>query len=230
MELDIQTALSAGEISPSLFLLVFVTGLLTSLTPCVYPLLPVSVAMVGRVARGRAHALALASLYALGLALVYALLGVLAAVSGQLFGSLASHPATLAFAAVLCLLMGAWMQGWLRLPAGFANLSQTGTFSGPVSLLIAGGLSGLVMAPCTSPVLGMLLMYVAARGELVAGGSLMFVFAFGMCALLIATGTFSGLLARLPRSGPWMLFLKSVMALLMVLAGCYLAFLAWQNL
>jgi thiol:disulfide interchange protein DsbD len=86
------------------------------------------------------------------------------------------------------------------------------------------------MAPCTSPVLGMLLMYVAARGELVAGGSLMFVFAFGMCALLIAVGTFTGLLARLPRSGSWMLFLKSAMALLMALAGFYLAFLAWQNL
>ncbi|MDO3381561.1 cytochrome c biogenesis protein CcdA [Gilvimarinus algae] len=230
MELDIQLALSAGEISAGLFLLVFVTGLMTSLTPCVYPLLPVSAAMVGRVARGRAHAFSLSSLYALGLALVYALLGVLAAVSGQLFGAVASHPFTLACAAALCFAMAAWMQGWLRLPARFANPGPTGTFTGPISLFIAGGLSGLVMAPCTSPVLGMLLMYVAARGELVAGGSLMFVFAFGMCALLIIAGTFTGLLARLPRSGSWMLFLKSAMALLMALAGCYLAFLAWQNL
>lgn len=230
MELDIQTALSTGDLSAAVFLMVFVTGLLTSLTPCVYPLLPISVTVVGRAARSRVHAFYLAVVYTLGVALVYALLGVLAAFTGQLFGAVASHPLTLATMALICLGMAVWMLGWIHLPTLSTGTDAPQKYTGPASLFVAGALSGLVMAPCTSPVLGMLLMYVAARGAPVSGGALMFVFAFGMSALLVAAGTFSGLLTTLPRAGRWMSIIKTVLALLMGLAGVYLALLSWQNL
>ncbi len=230
MELDIQAALSSGQLSAGIFLMVFVAGLLTSLTPCVYPLLPISVGMVGRAARSKGHAFVLAVIYALGLAMVYALLGLLAALSGQLFGAVASHPLILALTALLCLTMAAWMLGWIRLPALATGIKVRRRLTGPWSLFVAGALSGLVMAPCTSPVLGMLLMYVAAQRAPFSGGALMFVFAFGMCALLVAAGTFSGLLNSLPRAGRWMSLIKNAMALAMALAGSYLAFLSIQNL
>lgn len=230
MEQFIQSALSGGQLSPTLVLLIFAAGLLTSVTPCVYPLLPVSVAVVGRESRNRLHAFGLALVYALGLALVYAALGILAATTGKLFGSVASHPLTLGLVATACLLMAAWMQGWLQLPQ-WAPVPRSVTEDSPrqagvLSVFIAGLLSGLVMAPCTSPVLGMLLMFVAARGEVIAAGLLLFVFAFGMCALLIAAGSFSGLLANLPRAGRWMLFIKNLLASCMLLAGLYLGYLA----
>ncbi|HEY7885469.1 MAG TPA: cytochrome c biogenesis protein CcdA [Cellvibrionaceae bacterium] len=228
MEQFIQSALSGGELGLTLVLLIFITGLLTSVTPCVYPLLPISVAVVGRQSRNRMQALGLSLVYALGLALVYAALGVLAASTGKLFGSVASHPLTLGTVAIACLLMAAWMQGWLQMPewAPTYPRQKTPSRQGVFAVFISGLLSGLVMAPCTSPVLGMLLMFVAARGEITAAGFLMFVFAFGMCALLIAAGTFSGLLASLPRTGRWMLFIKNLLACSMLLAGLYFGFLA----
>lgn len=226
MEQFIQSALSSGDLSASLVLMIFMTGLLTSVTPCVYPLLPISVAVVGRQSRNRLHALGLALVYALGLALVYAALGVLAATTGKLFGSVASHPLTLGLVALACILMAAWMQGWLSLPQWAPPSTATSTRQGALTVLISGLLSGLVMAPCTSPVLGMLLMFVAARGEVATAGLLMFVFAFGMCALLIAAGTFSGLLTNLPRAGRWLLWIKNLLAACMLLAGLYLGYLA----
>lgn len=228
MEQEIQHILSGQTLSPSLFVLVLVAGLLTSLTPCVYPLLPITVAMVGRASLYRGQSFLCALIYVIGLATTYALLGVLAATSGQLFGSVASHPLTLGLMAVVCFAFAAWMQGWLVLPSFVPQVSTTA--NGPVALFTGGALSGLVMAPCTSPVLGMLLMYIAARGDWLMGGVLMFLFAFGMCALLLVAGTFSGALSTLPRAGAWMLWIKTLLSLLMAATGCYLAFLCWLTL
>ena len=231
MEQFIQSALSEGHLSPTLVLLIFVAGLLTSITPCVYPLLPISVAVVGQHSHNRVQAFGLALIYVLGLALVYAALGILAATTGQLFGSVAIHPLTLGLVAIACLLMAAWMQGWLQLPqwAPATTPQDNPTRKGAITVFISGLLSGLVMAPCTSPVLGMLLMFIAARGEVAAAGLLMFIFAFGMCALLIAAGTFSGLLANLPRAGRWMQLIKNLLAGCMLLAGLYLGYLAFNQ-
>lgn len=228
MELEIQNLLGGDHLSLSLFILVFVAGLLTSLTPCVYPLLPITVSMVGNASLGRGNAFVHAMAYVVGLAVTYALLGILAALSGQLFGAVASHPLTLGLMALVCWLFAAWMVGWLSLPG--LNLTPLGQSRNILTLFVGGAASGLVMAPCTSPVLGMLLMFVAAQGDWLVGGVLMFLFALGMSALLLLAGSFSGFLTRLPQAGRWMLVIKNSLALLMVGAGLYLAFLSWTNL
>ncbi|PIQ39763.1 MAG: hypothetical protein COW58_09815, partial [Thalassolituus sp. CG17_big_fil_post_rev_8_21_14_2_50_53_8] len=117
MDSFIQTALFDGQWSVWVPLAVFATGLLTSLTPCVYPMLPITVAVVGSHSTDRRQAFVLSLFYVLGLSLTYAILGVFAASSGQLFGSVASHPVTLLLVAFMCLLFSAWMLGWLRMPA-----------------------------------------------------------------------------------------------------------------
>lgn len=225
MEAFIQTALFHAPLEQQFSLLtlamVFAAGLLTSLTPCIYPMLPITVSVVGSQAKGRKQGLLFSMLYVLGLALVYAALGILAAITGQLFGSVASHPVTLILVAIFCLLMAAWIVGWLRLPSAMANTQFQSKYA-PLNVFVAGCLSGLVMAPCTSPVLGMLLMYVAGAGDAYWGAALMFVFAVGMSLLLLLAGTFSGLLNALPRSGNWMNASKWLMALLMVAAAIYL--------
>lgn len=232
MESYIQETLFSQPLSMMLFAAVLFTGFLTSLTPCVYPMLPITVGIVGRYSRTKKQAFGCALSYVLGLALMYAGLGVLAAVSGKLFGSVASHPATLCVVGVLCLAMAAWMAGWLSLPVVTAGLNghvRSSRFGVRyISLFFMGGVSGLVMAPCTSPVMGMLLMFVAAQNDLWAGGILMFGFALGMSCLLLVAGTFSGVLASLPRSGGWMNVVKVGLASLMFGAGGYLLWLAWR--
>ena len=214
MESFIQASLFEQQYSLWAIAAVFAAGVLTSLTPCVYPMLPITVSVVGSQANNRRQSVLYSVLYVKGLALVYAGLGVLAASSGQLFGSIASHPATLLIVASFCLLMAGWMLGWLRLPQGVFVLNYSFQ-SAPLNVFLAGALSGLVMAPCTSPVLGMLLMYVAAEGSRIWAALLMFVFAYGMSTLLIIVGSFSGARVLLPKSGPWLNASKWLFAVLM---------------
>ncbi|MCA1602008.1 MAG: sulfite exporter TauE/SafE family protein [Acidobacteria bacterium] len=100
---------------------------------------------------------------------------------------------------------------------------------GYVSALLLGASSGLVVGPCTAPALGAALAYVGARGSVVFGTSVLFVFAFGMGALMIALGTFSGALAALPRSGQWMARVKKAFGVIMIVVAEYLLLQAGQR-
>jgi len=225
IETIIQSALLGDQQSFFIVGIIFATGLLTSLTPCVYPMLPITVSVIGNKAKNSRQGLLFSLVYVLGLALVYAGLGMLAATSGQLFGVIASHPATLFLVALFCLLMAFSMLGWIHLP-NLMPQNRFQTASPVVNIFIVGCLSGLVMAPCTSPVLGMLLMYVAGEGDPLWAALLMFVFAFGMSALLLLAGTFSGLLSTLPRSGPWLKLTSWLMAAMMFGAAGYMSYQA----
>ncbi len=223
MDLIIQSALQNDQHSLFIVISVFATGLLTSLTPCIYPMIPITVSVIGSQATTKLQGLGFSLIYVFGLALVYAALGMLAASTGQLFGTIARHPVTLMIVALFCLLMALWILGWISLPQVMTNW-QVNTRSAPLNIFITGCLSGLIMAPCTSPVLGMLLMYVAASGNQLWAALLMFVFAFGMSALLILAGSISGLLTSLPRSGKWLNISKWIMATMMVSVAIYLIF------
>jgi len=226
MESFIQSSLQADQHSIGVIAAVFVTGLLTSLTPCIYPMIPVTVSVVGNQATSRRHGLGLSLMYVIGLACVYSLLGILAASTGRLFGSVASHPVTLMMVSAFCLLMAAWILGWVRVPSGWS----VPVISSPrpaLNVFLSGSVSGLVMAPCTSPVLGMLLMYVAASGDTAWAATLMFVFAMGMSALLVLAGSLSGFLSMLPRSGHWLNASKWLMAALMSATALYFFSLAF---
>jgi thiol:disulfide interchange protein DsbD len=225
MEFIIQSALQNGQESVFIVAAIFATGLLTSLTPCIYPMLPITVSVIGSQAKNKSQSIGYSLIYVSGLALVYASLGMLAASTGQLFGAIASHPITLSLVAAFCSLMAMWILGWLKLP----NITLSHQIKNqyvPINIFITGGLSGLIMAPCTSPVLGMLLMYVAGEGSQIWAALLMFTFAFGMSALLIIAGCFSGFLTSLPRSGNWLNITKWLMALPMFGASIYLIFTA----
>ena len=226
VESIIQSALLSGQQSWLIVGVIFMAGLLTSLTPCVYPMLPITVSVIGHKAKNSRQGVLFSLVYIHGLALVYAGLGLLAATSGQLFGVIASHPATLAFVALFCLLMALSMLGWINLPSLLPQ-NRFKTASPIANIFITGCLSGLVMAPCTSPVLGMLLMYVAGEGDPLWAALLMFVFAIGMSALLLLAGSFSGFLSALPRSGPWLKITSWLMALMMFAVAGYMGYQAF---
>ena len=226
----LQGQLNSG--SPAAIFVVFAAGILTSLTPCVYPMIPVTVTYIGGAAAGnRRRAVSLSLVYASGLALVYAGLGVTAALVGTRFGADTRSPWIYAAVAVLMVLLGAAMIGWIHIPVpGFAgNVQQQGVRRGGyIGAILMGIAAGFVAAPCTAPVLGVLLFYVAQSRDVVWGGLLMLVFSAGLSLLLMLLGIFSGLLTNLPAAGRWMDIVKRLFGIAMFAVAAYFFYQAVQ--
>jgi thiol:disulfide interchange protein DsbD len=206
----------------------FAGGVLASLTPCTYPLIPVTVAFIGsRTASTRKMGLLLSMSYATGIAAVYALLGGVAALSGRIFGLVSASSLTNSFVGVILLVMALSMLDIITLPLpAFPSMAQADKRAGLAGAFLFGICSGLVIGPCTTPVMGSLLLYVASRQNVLFGMSLLFVFACGMSSILMCIGAASGLAARLPRSGPWLVMVKRGLAILMACAGAYFIYQA----
>ena len=204
--------------------LLFVAGVLTSFTPCIYPLIPITAAIVGGQSVGeaspsRSRIVLLTLTYVVGLALTYATLGLIAGLTGTLFGSISTNP--WAYFAMANLLVVSALVLFdvlpLRVPASIlqrANSAGTpGRFSGA---FVMGAVSGLVAAPCSAPVMAAVLTWVTTTKRAGLGFIYLFTFSLGMCALLVAVGLFSGAAARLPRAGEWMVLVKRGFALVMI--------------
>lgn len=207
-----------------MYLASFGFGFLTSLTPCVYPMIPITLAIFG--ARGKdvskRRALLLATAYVVGMGVTYAVLGVtIALVSGATnFGTQLGHPAVVIPLVVLFVALAASMFGAfeLNLPSGLqARLNQIGGkgFGGAFAMGLVGG---LIAAPCTGPFLAGLLAYVSTTGSVIGGGSLLFVYALGMGILFWVLAAFA---LSLPKSGAWMESVKSVGGIALLWAGLY---------
>jgi peroxiredoxin len=157
------------------------------------------------------------------MAAVYSLLGMIAAPTGTLFGSISTSPLALLIVANILLLFALNMLGVIPFPAWFQGQFTKPAKGGLAGAVLIGAASGLVASPCTSPVLFALLTYVATNQSVLYGGILLFAFSMGMGLLLIVAGTFSGLAAALPKPGSWTAGVKKVLGLLMLgLAEYYL--------
>ncbi len=203
----------------------FLGGMLASLTPCSYPMLPITVAFIGGKAHGsRWKGFKLAVFYVLGLALVYSALGAFAALSGRMFGAMTTSPWTYLVVGNICLFFGLAMLGVFELtPPAFLNRLQVRDIPGHdiLSSLLLGGASALVVSTCTTPVLAVLLTVVATGQSVFWGILMLFAFAYGLGILVIFVGTFTSLLTALPRSGVWMRRIQKFFGLLMIGAAEY---------
>lgn len=218
--------------SPLAIVIVFAAGILTSLTPCVYPMIPVVVTYVGGTSAGtRSRAVARSAVYVLGMVMVYAALGAVAGTTGAMFGAFTQKwyvylPLGLIILALGLSMLGAWT---FALPSAMTTrMASTGRFGGYTGPFLTGAASGFVAAPCTAPVLGTLLLVVAQGGSAVYGAFLLFVFALGMGLLLFLLGSFSGLLASIPRAGRWTERVKFGFGLAMIAVAGWLLFMAWS--
>lgn len=201
--------------------LVFIAGLLTSFTPCIFPMIPITLAILGVKGheRTRPQAFIISLSYVLGIALTYSILGVAAAMTGALFGSLLGHPLVISAVAGLFVLMGLSMYGLfeIQIPSGIANrLTRNPSQKGMIGAFLAGLVAGIVASPCVGPVLISVLAYVAQTQNAVAGFVLLFTFALGLGQLFLVIGTFNHLLSRLPKSGPWMEQVKFIFGSIMI--------------
>lgn len=213
--------------SPLLALpVLFGAGVLTSLNPCIYPMIPITAAIVGGQEvgsapeqRSRMRPVLLTLTYVLGLAAVYSVLGVIAGMTGTLFGSVSTNPWLYFAMGNLLILSALVMLDVLPLPiptAWITRASQAGTAGRFSGAFIMGAVSGLVAAPCGAPVMAVVLTWVATTKSGALGFLYLFTFSLGMCALLVLVGVFSGSVARLPRSGPWMRWIKRGFGFLML--------------
>jgi thiol:disulfide interchange protein DsbD len=207
----------------------FLGGVLTSLTPCVYPMIPITAAIVGGQSAGvvptsRTRPVLLTLAYVVGLATVYSALGVFAGVTGTLFGTVSTNPWLYFAMANVLILAGLSMVDVvpIRVPSGTmtwaSNLGTAGRFSGALAM---GAMSGLVAAPCSAPVMAAVLTWVTVTHSAALGFVYLLTFSLGMCALLVVVGLSTGGLARLPKAGAWMLTVKKVFALVMLGAAEY---------
>ncbi len=208
------------------FLVAYLGGVLVSFTPCVYPVIPITIAYIGnRGAGSRRRALLLSLVYVTGMSLTYSAFGAMAALSGKLFGQLQSSPWIPFFVGNLCLLMGlAMLDAFslpVRTPGWVGRLQASERLGGMGGGLLMGVTAGFIVGPCTAPILAVLLGYVAARQNVPLGMGLLFVFSFGMGTLLILLGTFSALLAGMPRSGLWMERIRKLLGWVLIGTGEY---------
>ncbi|HWU86637.1 MAG TPA: cytochrome c biogenesis protein CcdA [Kofleriaceae bacterium] len=202
----------------------FVAGFFTSLTPCVYPMIPITLAIFG--ARGKdvskRRALLLATSYVVGMGVTYAVLGVAVALLSDAanFGTQLGHPAVVIPLVVLFVALAASMFGAfeLNLPSGVqARLNQIGGkgFGGAFAMGLVGG---LIAAPCTGPFLAGILAWVSTTGSVVGGGSVLFVYAIGMGILFWVLAAFA---LSLPKSGAWMEVVKMIGGVALLWAALY---------
>ena len=200
---------------------IFVGGVLTSLTPCLYPMIPVTVAVIGGGAEmpSRARRLGLAGIYAAGLAATYSALGILAAMTGQMFGSVSTNP-WLTFAMANAMLVAAAMMADVipvPLPSALMRRAASAGSGGRMAgVFVMGVASGLVAAPCGAPVMAAVLTWVATTQRAVLGFAYLFAFSLGMCSLLLVVALAADTSLHLPRAGPWMLWVKRGFALILL--------------
>ncbi len=212
------------------FLAVYGAGIIISFTPCVYPIIPIAVGYLGLKKGTMPQRFFAAFSYVFGLSLVYAALGIIAALSGRFFGELTTKMYVYLGFGIFILALGGSMMDWYQipLPTRFRVSEKVAKKVSWLAPFMLGVTSGLVASPCTAPVLAGLLLYVATKKAVVTGGFLMFTFALGMNTILLVLGFSANFLNHLPKSSKWMIVIKKILALVIISAGIYFIFKAGQ--
>lgn len=207
------------------FIGAFGGGILASFTPCIYPVLPIVVSFLGHQSArsyGRKEVLKPVLSYFAGLSLTYGLLGAIAVFSGKMFGFWAGNRWLYLFVGNVCLAAGFVMLEWIRLP-GFLNgsISIARNREGLSGAFIMGATSSLVIGPCTTPIFGTVISIALTSDTPLQ--SLLFImgFSFGMGFPILVLGIFTGFVAFLPRSGPWLVTVQKICGFAMVILAQY---------
>ena len=202
---------------------VLVGGMALNLTPCIYPLIPITVSYFGgRSETVQGSKVMHGTVYILGLSVTNSILGVIAALTGGLVGGLLQNGIVLAAIATILIVFALSLFGFweIRLPARFNTLASR-TYSGYGGSLFMGLTLGIIAAPCIGPFVVGLLSWIAAIGKIWFGFTLFFVLSVGMGLPLFFLALFSSNLDRLPRSGEWMIWVKKLMGWILVAMAIY---------
>lgn len=235
--------LSTDGVSTSWFgaiLVAYLGGVVSSFTPCIYPMIPITLSMVGGISpekRTWRSVVTKTLVYIAGMSVVYAMLGVASGYTGKIFGSFTNTTGW--YLALGIILTGAalWMMDVIEWdPQAFLDRvlrpkvpkDPSKQTQGYANAFILGATSGFIAAPCTTPVLASILAYIARSQSVEFGFVLMLAFSFGLGTLLLAIALSASLLERLPRSGAWMKKVKVGSGVLLLLFAEYLIFRAGE--
>jgi cytochrome c-type biogenesis protein len=243
---SLENLLSSGSWSGGLLALAlaYLGGILSSLTPCIYPMIPITIGVVGGIQthheeRNKRGILLRGIAYVFGMAIVYAFLGVLAGLTGQVFGAMTNTSGWYLGLSVIMTLAALMMMDVLPFdPQALLDRFKRslGLVSGPrgnsekeatlLGAFVLGASSGFIAAPCTTPVLSAILAFIAQTQSVLLGLGLMIFFALGLGTLLIGIAAFAGSLQKLPRAGQWMNRIKILSGMLILAFAQYLMFKA----
>ncbi len=208
------------------FLLVFFAGILTSFTPCIFPMIPITMSILGHSPEknSRTENLLKSLFYVFGIAITYSTLGVIAAMTGSLFGNALANKYVLSGIVLLFILMAFGMWGFydLQMPAFIRKkFGASRKSKGYFGIFVIGLFAGIVASPCVGPVLVTILSYVSTTQNVYLGFGLLFTYALGLGLIFIMIGLFSHFLKLLPKSGSWMNSIKFLMGFLMICMAVY---------
>lgn len=213
-------AQAIGANTPAAFALVFLAGILASLLPCVYPVIPLTVAYLGATtARTKLRAFVVSLAYVLGMSATYTILGVLAMVLKVAFGQWARHPLLHIAMGVFYLVLALWMLDVVRFSFGKGGAAREKP-TGLLGAFLVGMSAGIVLGPCTGPVLLVVLRFAAGSDQMIRAVLLMFTYSLGVGVLFLLIGTFSALATHRPKPGKWMVVLKSGFAVVIMVLAC----------
>lgn len=201
------------------FIAVFILGVLMSLTPCIYPMIPITVGILQTsTSKSLFKNFLLATIYILGMASTFAVLGLLAARGSAHFGELLGNPYFVIILVLFLLYLAGTMLGLyeLYIPRFMQPKQRKVQSSSYISIFLFGAMSGTIASPCLSPGLLLLLSIVATLGNPFFGFMLLFVFGLGLGLPLLIIGTFSSSINLLPRAGLWMMEIKKLFGLMLI--------------
>lgn len=234
-------ALAASNMGLAL-VVCFFSGVLTSLTPCVYPMIPITINIFGRMAQHRAsrnafgfnpYSFRMACIYVGGMCTTYSIMGLIAGMTGSVFGTLLQSAWMLAFLCVLFLTLSLGQLGLfkIQLPVALqSRLAGAGRVQNAFGVFLMGLVSGLVVSPCVGPVIAGILAFVFDSSNALTGLLYFLSFSLGLGVLFLLIGGFSGLVNRIPRSGTWMVRVNWCLASLLLIASAYYGFLCAKRL
>ncbi|MDP8211717.1 MAG: cytochrome c biogenesis protein CcdA [Candidatus Zapsychrus exili] len=205
------------------YFIVFAAGVAVSFTPCVYPVIPITASFIAGInTKGtKLTGFIISLIYVFGVAITYCTLAVIAALTGKLFGQIQNNPITFLILSGAFFVFAIGMLDIITIPSLGISLGNKIKTKNIWTVILFGIISGLAISACTAPILGALLFYVASKQNIVRAISLVFVFSYGVGASLILIGTFSGILAKLPKPGLWLIKVKKFCGIVMLLIGVF---------
>jgi thiol:disulfide interchange protein DsbD len=213
------------------YLNAFLGGVGISFTPCVLPLVPVIIGYIGITPQtSRARGLMLSLIYVSGVAITYAVLGLIASLTGKLFGTVSAHPVTNIIVGLIFILFGISMLDVFSISLPHVVPLVLGKEKNYFSIFLLGLSSGLVVGPCTAPALGAILFYLAQKKNILYGASVLLSFGFGMGLILILAGTFGSLMVNIRKIAQWSPHIKRLGAVILMGMGVYFIYIAYRRM
>lgn len=210
------------------YLLVFLGGVVTSISPCNAAMIPLIIGYIGgSVDLPRRKAFAISLVFSIGLAITFMVLGIVASLVGGMLGG--SSKGWYYVVALICLVIGLQMLGVIHIdpPSWFSALREKIKIRNLFGALLLGLVSGLVASQCATPVLAAILTYVMARKESLAYGAiLLFIYALGRGVPIVLAGTFTGALKGIRSFGKFSESMEKVSGVILILVGFYFIWIA----